>query len=83
MFRCDHTTADFIDWIVNGSIVRSDPPPDITPGTNRDENGNLVNTLNIITRPEYDGIMVQCEALFCDGSHPELSAIAVLKGIEY
>ena len=79
MFSCDHITAAFYDWTVNGSIIGPDPPPDITPGTNRDNDGDLVNTLTILARPGYNGIEVQCEALFRDGSPPELSAIAVLK----
>ena len=55
---------------MNGSIIGPDPPPDITPGTNRDNDGDLVNTLTILARPEYNGTMVQCEALFRDGSPP-------------
>ena len=81
VFRCRHLTANLIDWRVNGSLVGQNPPPDITPGTVRDDDDSLVNTLTIIAHPEYNGTEVVCVAVFYDGSQPELSPAVVLQGI--
>ena len=67
VFRCRHPNANLIGWIVNGSSLGQNPPPDITPGTTRDDDGALVNTLTIIARPEYNETVVECQAFF-DGS---------------
>ena len=80
VFRCRHPTADIIGWRVNGSSVGQNHPTDITPGTTRDDDGNLVNTLTIIARPEYNGTEVQCVALFRDGSPTVTSPPSVLQG---
>ena len=80
-FRCRHPTASFIDWRVNGSLVGQDPPREIIPGTTRDVNGNLVNTLTITARPEYNGTEVVCVAFFVDGSPDEQTEPAMLLGI--
>ena len=45
-----------IRWSVNDTLLeRNELPPDITPGTTRDDSGGLVDTLTITARPEYDG----------------------------
>ena len=78
-FRCKHPAARFIDWLVNGSSIAQSPPADITPGTSTDDNGNLLNTLTIIGRLEYNGTEVQCEAVFHDGNS-EFSPNVTLQG---
>ena len=80
MFRCRHPNADLLAWRVNGSSVGQNPPPDITPGTQRDDDGGLVYTLYIIARPEYNGTEVVCVAFFIDRSQLELSPPAILQG---
>ena len=80
-FRCRHPTADIIAWRVNGSSVRQNSSPDITPGTSRDDDGALVCTLTIIARPEYNGTDVVCVAVFIDESVPQPSPPALLRGI--
>ena len=80
VFRCHHSTADVIAWRVNGSSVGRNPPTDITPSTNRDDDDNLVYTLTIIARPEYNGTVVECVAVFLDGSSTEVSPTALLLG---
>ena len=54
------------------------PPTDITPGTIRDDNDNLVNTLTIIARPEYNGTEVECVAVFSGGSPTEVTPSVIL-----
>ena len=81
-FRCRHPTADLIVWRVNRSSVRQDPSPDITPGTLRDDDGTLVNTLSIIARPEYNGTEVECVAVFLDGSQTEATPSVTLTIID-
>ena len=71
VFRCRHSTADTIGWIVNGSSVGQNPSPDIIPSTITDDDGTLVHTLTIIARPEYNGTEVECVAVFFDGSPKE------------
>ena len=80
-FRCRHPTAGFIRWSVNGSLVGRSPPPDIIPETTRDVTGNLVDTLTITSRPEYNGTEVVCVARFDDGSPDEQTEPATLLGI--
>ena len=81
VFRCQHQTADTIRWRVNGTLVGRSPPPDITPSTTRDNNGNLVDTLTVIARSQYNGTMVVCVARFDDGSPDEQTVPAVLTGM--
>ena len=86
VFRCQHSTAHYIGWRVNGSFVGRNSPPDITPGTTRDEDGNLVDTLTIVARLEYNGTIVVCVAQFDDGTPDETSeppAILLIQGINY
>ena len=76
VFRCHHSTTRLIDWIVNGTLLDHPPPPDIIPST---EDGTQVATLTIIARPEYNGTVVKCEAVFRNAS-PEISPAAILQG---
>ena len=82
VFRCRHPSADTIRWEVNGSLVGGNPPPDITPGTTRDDNENLVDLLTITARPEYSGTEVVCVARFDDSRPEELSQPAILTGTD-
>ena len=82
VFRCQHPTAFIILWRVNGSLVGWNPPPDITPGITRDDSGNLVDTLTITARLEYNGTVVVCVARFDDGSPDEQTEPALLFGIK-
>ena len=78
VFQCRHPTADLTDWIVNGSLVGSNPPPDVLPGAFQTDHGTVVNTLTIVGRPEYNGTVVVCEAYFREGPRSELSPEAWL-----
>ena len=80
-FRCQHSTADAIRWRVNGSLVGRSPPPDIILDLVYDVNGNLVDTLSITARPEYNGTEVVCVARFDNGSPAEQTEPATLLGI--
>ena len=73
VFRCRHLTADFITWGINGTSVGRSPPPDITPGTTRDEEGSLVDTLTVVARLEYNKTVVVCVVEFFDGTPDETS----------
>ena len=78
VFRCQHLTARFLGWIVNGSTVGQTPPPGITTDTSQGENGTLVNTLTILTHPEYNKTEVECEAFFSNGSPSEVTPPVIL-----
>ena len=82
VFRCHHLIADTIVWRVNGTSVKQNPSPDITPGTTRDDDGTLVDTLTIIARPEYNGTEVQCVAVFLGGSQTEATPSVILTIID-
>ena len=79
VFRCQHQSAQSISWRVNGSSVSGNT--DITPSTNRAQDGSLTYTLMILARPTYNGTEVECIALFLD-SQPEVSPTATLIIIE-
>ncbi|MCG8621400.1 MAG: hypothetical protein MJE68_05270, partial [Proteobacteria bacterium] len=58
--RCRHTSSDaFISWRVSGSP--SGQFPDIRSGS-INEDGFIVNTLNIPAEPQYNGTVVECVA---------------------
>ena len=80
VFRCQSPTASYVSWRVNGSLLGRDLPPDITPGTTRDDNGSLVDTLSITARPLYNGTMVVGVARFDDGRPDEQTEPAILIG---
>ena len=63
VFKCQNLEATFVYWMINGSQVTQNPPPDITPSTARDENDQLVNTLTIIAHLEFNETEVECGAL--------------------
>ena len=67
---------------MNDTLVGRNPPPDITPGTTRDDNGSLVDTLTITARPEYNGTVVVCVARFDDGTPDEQTDPVGLIGTE-
>ena len=78
VFRCRHPTADFIIWMVNDTFIGANPPPDITPNTSRDEDGNLVHTLTIVARAQYNGTTIVFVAVFLSGAPPETTAPVML-----
>ena len=82
VFRCRHPTADIIRWRVNGSLVGRNPPPDITLDIIADDNDNLVDTLTITVRPQYNGTEVVCVARFDDERPEQLSQSAILIGTD-
>ena len=67
---------------MNGSLIERNSPPDldVTPGTTRDIDGNLVYTLTVIARVEYNGTVVVCVARFDDGTPDINSSRALLIG---
>ena len=80
IFRCMHTSADTIRWKRDGILIGLDPPSDITPGTQRDEDGNLVNTLSIMARLGYNGTEIECVAQFDDNTPDATTDPAILLG---
>ena len=74
--RCRHMTSDaHISWRVNGSP--SGRFPDIRPGS-VNEDGTIVDTLTIPAEPQYNGTVVECVAVFFDGSPTEVSPPATI-----
>jgi hypothetical protein len=60
---------------VNGSSVGQFP--DIRPGF-VNESGNIVYTLTIPAEPQYNGTVVECVAVFLDGSPIEVTPAATI-----
>ena len=64
VFRCRHMSVDhYIQWRVDGMPVGLDAPPEINPGFERDENGNIIDTLNITATPDYNNSEVVCVSM--------------------
>lgn len=81
-FRCRHPNADTIRWRVNDDLISLiNPPPYITPSTTRDNNNNVVFTLTIEARLEYNQTRVICVARFDNGSSDETTEAALLTTI--
>ena len=80
VFRCSHQTADIISWRVNGTSLSqtSVDIPGITAEITHQENNNVLNTLTILGPPEYNGTVVECVAIFFDGSPIESTSAAIL-----
>ena len=64
-----------ITWSVNGSPAGQFS--DIIPGS-MNEDGNIVSTLIIPAKPQYNGTVVECVAFFFDGSPTEASPAAII-----
>ena len=69
VFRCRHSTANGIIWMVN-ELSEYDFPEDIVPDSIIDHNGTRVFTLTIPARLQYNGTEVVCVAIFLDGPVP-------------
>ena len=69
IFRCQHSAADSLGWRVNGNSIERDPLPGVSEGP---------GTLTILALPENNGTVVECVALFFNGSLPSLSPPAYL-----
>lgn len=67
VFRCRHSTADYISWMVN-ELSHRHFPEDIVTSSANDHNGTLVSTLTIPARLQYNGTKVVCVAIFFSGS---------------
>lgn len=81
VFRCRHANASIIRWRRDGELIGRDLPPDITPGTERDVNNLLVQTLTIVAGPQYDGTEIVCIAKFDDGTPDEMTSPVILQGM--
>lgn len=81
IFRCRHPNASNIRWKIDGELIRGrNFPLGITPGTERDDNQFLVQTLTIMAGPLYNGTEIVCVATF-DGGSPEMTPPVILEGI--
>ena len=71
MFRCQHSDADTLAWRVNNRSIRQSPLRGLSQSQDR-------STLTIIALPEYNGTLVECLALYFDGSPPDSAPPAYL-----
>ena len=63
VFRCRYTSVHYdIQWRVNGTVVNAQAPPQLNPGFITDEDGNIIDTLNITATPNYNNTEVVCVA---------------------
>ena len=79
VFRCQHQTADIIRSRVNDTLVGRNTPPDIRQTSTFDE-GDVVGTLTVMGRPEYNGTMVVCVAKLINERSDEQTEPAMLTG---
>ena len=80
VFRCRHPNASIIRWRRDGELLGRNLPPDITPGTERDINNFLVQTLTIVAGPQYNGTEIVCVAKFDNGNQDEMTPPVTLQG---
>ena len=72
--------TDTIEWIIDGTRLTTDNPmPGISNGTMM-ESGNMVHTLSITGRVDYDNTEVVARAVLPDGSFEDSTPIAILQG---
>ena len=72
--------TDAIEWLINGTRLSADNPmPGISNGTIM-ESVNMVHTLSITGRVDYDNTEVVARADLPDGSHEDSTPIAILRG---
>ena len=75
LLRYRHTLSEaIIGWLVNGSSVGQFP--DIRSGF-INESGNIVSTLIIPAELQYNGTVVECLALYLDGTPSERAPVYV------
>ena len=79
VFRCQHPSARFIDWRVNGSTGGQNLSPDITY-TSTHRSGTTESTLSIIAHLNYNGTVVECVAFLGTNGSFELSPAVILQG---
>ena len=79
VFRCRPTSHDSeIHWRVDGMLVGLNPPLEIDPGFERDENENIVGTLTVTATPDYNNSEVVCVSEI--GSQSTSTLPAFLRG---
>lgn len=77
VFRCQHETANFFRWKVNGTLFSpfSMPIPGVTQGS---ADNHLVSTLTVAGRLDYNETEVVCVAQFDSGMEEEATEGAFL-----
>lgn len=66
IFYCKYPTAVSIGWRVGGNSLGSVPHRGITACTNLRLDGMIIDRLKIEVNQDYNGITVECVALFID-----------------
>lgn len=61
-FRCQHVSADVIDWKVNGRSLENYIPPNVTKHSFSSP-GGFIHTLSILALEDYNGTNVECVAI--------------------
>lgn len=69
VFRCLHSDAEFYGWRIDGRSART---------ANLSEVSVQSNMLTILALPEYNGTVVECIALYSDGTPSQTSPPALL-----
>ena len=76
-FRCQHSFADDINWLVNGTSLNRVHSPDVYSSV-QFQGSVTTYTLSIGTLVEYNETTIECVAIFLDGSPSLLTAPVTL-----
>lgn len=66
IFYCIHTTAESIGWRVNDAPLAHQIYTGISACINRRRDGVIINRLKVDIEQAYDGLKIECAALFSD-----------------
>ena len=76
-FQCQHSLADDINWLLNGTSLNSVHLFNVSSSVQF--NGRIITYILFIgTRIEYNQTTIECEATFTDGSPSQFTAPVVL-----
>ena len=78
VFQCQHTTADGINWRINGSTLR-----DLPEGVSTDRGSDGVFILTITALLKYNQTMVECVAFFGDSPSERTNPAALMAQGKY
>ena len=76
-FWCQHSTADSIGWRINGTSLGSFHPKNVSTEGLTTPNG-LSHALIISAVAAYNETLVECVAIFFDGSAPRVTPSVTL-----
>lgn len=70
VFQCQHETADGIGWKLNGTLLNTFNPANVTATGLPLPNGNVIYNLILTALPRYNNTTIECIATFLNQEAP-------------